>query len=126
MSEGLDVRRAIPVVHGDDPAAARSFYEGLLGMRVSMEQDGMLLFVSRSTPTTQVIVIWPSPTALDPELLEVDISIEVDDADRAFARAEEEGWPIVRGLRDEVWGIRRFFVRDLAGHVVNVAAHLRP
>jgi hypothetical protein len=39
----------------------------------------MLMFVSTSVPTTQVIVAWPSPTAVDPELLGVDGSIEVAD-----------------------------------------------
>jgi catechol 2,3-dioxygenase-like lactoylglutathione lyase family enzyme len=120
----MSLRRAIPVVRTDDPEALRSFYEGMLGFRVSMEQDGMLMLVSHSTPTTQVIVAWPSPTALDPELLGVDISIEVDDVDEVLRRSHEAGREIVRELRDEPWGIRRFFVRDPSGRVINVASHI--
>jgi catechol 2,3-dioxygenase-like lactoylglutathione lyase family enzyme len=119
----MEIRRAMPVIRTDRPAEARAFYEGL-GFRVAMDQDGMLMLASRSTPTTQVIVAWDSPTAVDPELLTVDLSIEVADVDAAHARARAEGREVVRELRDEPWGIRRFFVRDPTGRTVNVASHL--
>ncbi|OZD01199.1 hypothetical protein CH275_21030 [Rhodococcus sp. 06-235-1A] len=119
-----EIRRAMPVIVTDDPAAAREFYETFLGFRVAMDQDGMLMFASMSTPTTQLIVAWHSQTAVDPEVTSVDISMEVGDADAAYARAKTEGLEIVREIRDEVWGIRRFFVRDPAGLVINVASHI--
>jgi catechol 2,3-dioxygenase-like lactoylglutathione lyase family enzyme len=121
----MEIRRAIPVIVTEHPAETRAFYEGFLGFRVAMEHDGLLMFASTSTPTTQVIVAWSSPTAMDPEVLDIDVSVEVDDVDAAFATAEAEGLEIVRGLRDEPWGIRRFFVRDPAGRTINVAGHLR-
>ena len=37
--------------------------------------------------------------------------------------AEERGAEIVHPLTDEPWGVRRFFVRDPDGHVVNVLEH---
>ena len=61
----MEVRRAMPVIVTDDPAAAREFYESFLGFRSAMDQDGMLMFASRSTPTTQLIVARHSPTAAD-------------------------------------------------------------
>ena len=51
-------------------------------------------------------------------------SIEVDDVDAAYALAVERGAEIVHPLTDEPWGVRRFFVRDPDGHVVNVLEHL--
>lgn len=120
----MEIRRAMPVVVTDDPVAARAFYEGYLGMRVAMHQDGMLMFASTTTPTTQLIVAWDSPTAVDPEITAVDVSIEVADADAAFREARAGGWEVVRELRDEPWGIRRFFVRDPAGRILNIAAHI--
>jgi catechol 2,3-dioxygenase-like lactoylglutathione lyase family enzyme len=122
----MRIRRAMPVVVTDDPGASRAFYESVLGFRVAMEQDGMLMFASRTTPTTQLIVAWHSPSAPDPEVCTVDLSIEVDDVDAAYRSARAGGLEIVRELRDEAWGIRRFFVRDPAGAVVNVASHLVP
>ena len=120
----MNVRRAMPVVVTDDPVAARQFYESFMGFRVAMAEDGLLMFASPSTPTTQLIVAWHSPTAIDPEVTSVDISVEVDDVDAAYARARGDGLEIVREIRDEPWGIRRFFVRDPARRVVNVASHI--
>ncbi len=50
-------------------------------------------------------------------------SIQVDDVDAAYAEAKASGAEIVHELTDEPWGVRRFFVRDPDGHVVNVLAH---
>jgi catechol 2,3-dioxygenase-like lactoylglutathione lyase family enzyme len=122
----VNIRRAMPVVATDDPGAARAFYEGFLGFRVAMEQDGMLMFASPSVPTTQLIVAWPSPTAMDPHVLGVDVSIEVEDVDAAYADAHARELEIVRPLTDEPWGIRRFFVREPGGRTVNVASHRPP
>ena len=51
------------------------------------------------------------------------VSVEVDDVDAAYQAALSRGAEIVHPLTDEPWGVRRFFVRDPAGHVVNVLAH---
>ena len=122
----MDIRRAIPVVRTDRPAATRAFYRDFLGFRVAMDEDGMTMFASTSVPTTQVIVAWASPTAVDPELLEVDVSLEVADVDAAREQAGSRGFEVVREIRDEPWGIRRFFVRDPSGRTVNVASHRAP
>ncbi|WP_146044350.1 VOC family protein [Amycolatopsis sp. BJA-103] len=50
-------------------------------------------------------------------------SIEVDDVDASYAAAKASGAEIVHELTDEPWGVRRFFVRDPGGHVVNVLSH---
>lgn len=81
----------MPVIKTERHAEARAFYEGFLGFRVAMDEDGMLMLASTSTPTTQVIVVWPSATAVDPELLAVDVSIEVADVDTAHETARSEG-----------------------------------
>ncbi len=114
----------MPVIKTERPAEARAFYEGFLGLRVAMDEDGMLMFASTTTPTTQIIVAWSSAAAVDRELLDVDVSVEVADAAAAYETARAEGVEIVRELRDESWGIRRFFVRDPSGRTINVASHL--
>lgn len=118
----MEIRRAMPVVTVDRPGEARDFYEGFLGFRVAMDEDGMLVLASTSIPTTQIIVAWPSATAVDPDLLDVDVSIEVADADAAYE--DVQGLEVVREICDEPWGIRRFFIRDPSGRTINVASHL--
>lgn len=100
------IRRAMPVIKTDRPVEVRAFYEDFLGFRVAMDEDGMLMLASTSTPTTQIIVAWPSESAIDPELLAVDVSLEVADVDIAFETARAAGLEIIRELRDESWGIR--------------------
>jgi lactoylglutathione lyase len=53
-----------------------------------------------------------------------DISVEVDDVDAVYARAERAGLDIVYRLIDEPWGVRRFYVRDPEGRTINILSHL--
>lgn len=119
----MTVRRAMPVVRTDDPAGTRAFYVDLLGFRVAMEEDGFLMLASPDVPTTQLIVAWSADGAPDPKVRDVDISIEVGDVDSAHAEAVARRLEIVYPLTDEPWGVRRFFVREPSGVVVNVAMH---
>jgi catechol 2,3-dioxygenase-like lactoylglutathione lyase family enzyme len=52
-----------------------------------------------------------------------DLSIEVDDVDRVLAGMKEAGFPIEYGPADEPWGVRRFYVRDPFGKLVNILMH---
>jgi uncharacterized glyoxalase superfamily protein PhnB len=51
------------------------------------------------------------------------ITIEVDDVDAVHARAVGLGLQVVYPLTDEPWGVRRFFVTDPSGVVINVMSH---
>lgn len=51
------------------------------------------------------------------------LSIEVDDLDATHARATELGAEITYPLTLEPWGVRRFFLRDPAGHILNILSH---
>ena len=52
-----------------------------------------------------------------------DVSIEVDDVDDAYNRAIRAGFEIPYGIATEPRGVRRFFVRDCFGKIVNVLSH---
>ncbi len=51
------------------------------------------------------------------------MSVEVDDVDAAYAVMRTSGAEIIPLLQDEEWGVRRFFVRDPSGRVLNVLGH---
>jgi uncharacterized glyoxalase superfamily protein PhnB len=51
------------------------------------------------------------------------MSVEVDDVEAVHADMVAAGADIVYALRDEPWGVRRFFVRDPSGNIVNVVSH---
>ena len=51
------------------------------------------------------------------------VSVKVDDVDAAYAEAQDRGYEIVHPLSSEPWGVRRFFVRDPDGNVLNIVQH---
>jgi catechol 2,3-dioxygenase-like lactoylglutathione lyase family enzyme len=53
-----------------------------------------------------------------------DLSVEVDDVDVAFGKFTSAGFEIAYGPVVEPWGVRRFFVRDPFGRLVNVLSHV--
>lgn len=114
----MTVRRVVPIVHAPHARQSRDFY-GLLGFEPVMDHGWIMTLASPAEPAAQLSVMSADATApVDP-----DISIEVDDVDEVYARVLHAGAEIVHPLRDEEWGVRRFFVRDPSGKVVNVLSH---
>lgn len=52
-----------------------------------------------------------------------DLSIEVDDLDAALQRMKKAKVAIEYGPADEPWGVRRFYVRDQFGRLINILMH---
>jgi uncharacterized glyoxalase superfamily protein PhnB len=52
------------------------------------------------------------------------MSIEVADVDAVHSRAVAQGVTIVYPLTNEPWGVRRFFLVDPNGTVINVLTHI--
>ncbi len=119
----MTIRRAIPNLVTDDLGTARTFYEEFLGFDVAMDEPGFTMFASPSNRTAQITVADRAQPGLDRGISEAQISIEVEDVDALHAEAVSRGLEIVYPLTDEPWGIRRFFVRDPDGRVINVAMH---
>lgn len=53
-----------------------------------------------------------------------DISVEVDNVDELHQRAQKSSFDVVYGITDEPWGVRRFYIKDPFGRVINVLQHL--
>ena len=53
-----------------------------------------------------------------------DLSIEVDDLEETLAKVRAAGFAVEYGPADEPWGVRRFYVRDPFGQLVNILSHL--
>jgi catechol 2,3-dioxygenase-like lactoylglutathione lyase family enzyme len=120
----VTVLRVVANLQGDDPQAARELFVDVLGLEVAMDQGWIVTYAAPAPGATarpQVSVI--SDDATGPVVAA--LSVEVDDVDAAHGRAVERGFEIVHPLTDEPWGVRRFFVRDRGGTVVNVLQHAR-
>lgn len=116
------IRRIVPYADGADLGASRDFYVEVLGLEVAME-DPVLGLRSPANPTAQVLVLPPGAEHPQPRF-GVDVG-EPAAVDAAHALAVRRGLRVVYPLTDEPWGVRRFFVEDPGGTVINVLAHLR-
>jgi catechol 2,3-dioxygenase-like lactoylglutathione lyase family enzyme len=115
----MTVRRIVANLAAVDPAAARAFYEGLLDLEVVMDHGWILTFASAASAAPQLSVASEGGAGTPVP----DLSIEVDDVDRIYRRAKAAGMEIIYEISDEPWGVRRFFVRDPFGKVLNILAH---
>jgi catechol 2,3-dioxygenase-like lactoylglutathione lyase family enzyme len=114
----MSIRRVMPDIRSEAMEESRDFY-GLLGFEEVMNHGWVMTLASPSNPTAQVTFMSHDKTAP----VVPDMSVEVDDVDAAYAVMREHGAEVVHPLQDEEWGVRRFFVRDPNGRVVNVLSH---
>jgi len=121
----MTVKRVVPDLATPALEASRRFYADVLDLVPVMDLGWIVTLAGRNAAAQgshQVSLMTHDATApVVPAL-----SIEVDDVDAAHAAALGAGAEIVHPLTDEPWGVRRFFVRDPAGYVVNVLAHRAP
>jgi catechol 2,3-dioxygenase-like lactoylglutathione lyase family enzyme len=116
----MDVVRAIPILTVADVPASIRDYEDVTGMRLLVDR-GWLATLGSADGTPMIGLMGADATAtLNPQ-----ISLNVDDADDAYRLATGAGLEIVHDIRDEEWGVRRFFFRDRDGNVINVLSHAR-
>jgi uncharacterized glyoxalase superfamily protein PhnB len=112
------VKRIKPNILSERFPESRSFYNDVIGLEGG---DGLdwIMFFGTSQPEVQLSVMKLDIKAH----IHPDVSIEVDNVDDVYERARTAGAEIVYPLTDEEWGLRRFFVRDPNGVVINVTQH---
>ncbi len=115
----MSIRRVVPDFQAQDPAASGEFYAEVLGLQVAMDLGWIVTFAAPDNPAVQISVMRQDATAS----VQPDVSIEVDDVDAAHAAAQRMGYEILHPLTDEPWGVRRFFVRDPSGKILNILSH---
>jgi uncharacterized glyoxalase superfamily protein PhnB len=116
----MNIRRIVMDIQSNNFDENRHFYENIIGLEVGMDLGWIMTFGSPSNPTAQLTLLKKDLTAsVNPNL-----TIEVEDVESVYANAVKDGFQIVHPLTDEPWGVRRFFVVDPNGQVVNVMSHI--
>ena len=115
----MAVQRIVANIACSDPERARHFYGHLLGLEVAMDHGWILTFAADSLAQPQVSVASEGGSGAPVP----DISIEVDNLDEVHARMLDAGVRIAYGPVTEPWGVRRFFVHDPCGKLINILAH---
>ena len=113
----MDLLRAVPILTVPDVDAAVREYTELLGLDVLMNL-GWVATLGTGGAAQFSVMDTDQSAPCNP-----DVSLEVPEVDDAYRKAAHSGAEIVHPLQDEEWGVRRFFLRTSAGHVVNVLGH---
>jgi catechol 2,3-dioxygenase-like lactoylglutathione lyase family enzyme len=115
----VKVKRVVSNVAASEVEKANAFYEEVLGLKVLMDLGWIRTYGSSAKMRIQVSVMSEggSGTAVP------DMSIEVDNIEEALMAVQKAGIAIEYGPATEPWGVRRFFVRDPFGKLINILQH---
>jgi catechol 2,3-dioxygenase-like lactoylglutathione lyase family enzyme len=114
----LAVKRIKPNILSDRFDESRAFYKDVIGLEGGSGLDWIIFFGTEKRDVQLSVMKLDIKAHVHP-----DVSIEVDDVDAVYERAQADGAEIVYPITDEDWGLRRFFVRDPNGTVINVTEH---
>lgn len=115
----MKVKRIVANIETKKVKSAQRFYGKVLGLDCLMDLGWIATY--GSTAKMQIQLSFASEGGSSTKV--PDLSIEVDDVDEAYRRMKKARFKIEYKLTDEPWGVRRFFVRDPFGKIVNVLSH---
>ncbi len=113
------VKRIVANVQAPDVATAKRFYKGVLGLELLMDHGWIATYGSPEQMSVQISFASQGGSGTPTP----DLSIEVDDVDEALKRVVDAALPVEYGPANEPWGVRRFYVRDPFGKLLNILAH---
>jgi predicted enzyme related to lactoylglutathione lyase len=116
----MTVSRIVPYARAESVEKSRDFYADVLGLDIGHEDLPRIAVLGSVSAEGSPEAILLTHEIAGPEVPIPLMLIEVDDVDQALERAVAGGHPIVYPLTDEWWGVRRFFVEDPSGAVINV------
>lgn len=118
----MAVKRIVPNIGTGRFAEAKSFYGDVLGMTVAMDHGWIVTLAGEGMAAPQISFASEGGSGTPVP----DLSVEVDDLETVYRAVLGANLSVEYGPALEPWGVRRFFVRDPLGRLVNVLAHDRP
>jgi len=115
----VKVKRIMSNTATSDVNKAAPFYRDILGLELLMDHGWFQTYGSDAQMIVQVSFGSEGGSGTSVP----DLSIEVDNIEEALARFKEANVPIEYGPASEPWGVRRFYVRDPFGKLINVLQH---
>jgi catechol 2,3-dioxygenase-like lactoylglutathione lyase family enzyme len=119
VEDEMTVKRIVANIATQEIAAAQRFYQDVLGLDKLMDQGWIATYGSSEQKSVQISFASQGGSGTPVP----DLSIEVEDVDAVLAQMQRAGFAIEYGPADEPWGVRRFYVRDPFGKLVNILAH---
>jgi len=115
----MKVKRIVSNIAAANPSEAEKFYSAIFGLKVVMDHGWIRTYSSGEEMTTQISVASEGGSGTPVP----DLSIEVDSLEAALERVKNESIKIEYGPVTEPWGVRRFYIRDPFGRLINVLQH---
>ena len=115
----MAVKRMVANIAADQFESVKAFYCDILQMKVVMD-FGWIVTLASETPSTPQLSFANEGGSGTPV---PDLSIEIDNLDEVYQRALAAGFAIEYGPVTEPWGVRRFYMRDPVGRLVNILSH---
>ncbi|MBL1220526.1 VOC family protein [Chryseobacterium sp. L7] len=113
------IKRIVANIKTDDLSKADLFYKDILGLDILMDHGWIKTFGNNEEAKVQVSFATQGGNGTEVPLL----SIEVDHMDELYEKIQQAGFEITYGITDEEWGVRRFFVKDPFGNLINILEH---
>jgi catechol 2,3-dioxygenase-like lactoylglutathione lyase family enzyme len=113
------VKRIVANIATDHIDDAKAFYADILGLRLVMDHGWIKTFAAEGSAAPQISVATEGGSGTPVP----DLSIEVDNLEEMHRRVLSAGLSIEYGPTSEPWGVKRFYVRDPFGRLLNILAH---
>ncbi|MEM9068473.1 MAG: VOC family protein [Myxococcota bacterium] len=119
-----------PVLGSNKLRESRDFYRALFDLRVSFENDWYISLATETEPHQQIAFVAHDHESVPTESRQLAagflVTLEVEDVDALWKRAQTLTLEPVLSIRDEAWGQRHFIVRDPNGVLVDVVQPIPP
>ncbi len=116
----MGVKRIVANIATNDTAAATLFYKEILELDVAMDMGWITTYISMHSQSCQLSVATEGGSGTSVP----DLSIEVDNIEQVYQRMQESEFKILYDLIEEPWGVRRFYVQDPFGKLINILEHV--
>ena len=115
----MKVKRIVSNIKTTKDAAASDFYAEIFDLELLMDHGWIRTFGTDEKMSIQISIASEGGSGTEVP----DLSIEVDDLEVALSRVAEANIAIEYGPESEPWGVRRFYIRDPYGKLLNVMQH---
>lgn len=115
----MKVMRIVSNTEVSDLKKADAFYGDVLGLDLIMDHGWFHTYGSDAKMTVQISFGSEGGSGTSVP----NLSIEVDDLEAALAKVKKANIPIEYGPVSEPWGVRRFYVCDPFGKLINILQH---
>ena len=115
----MGIKRVVANIKAERMDGADSFYSDIVGLDIIMDLGWIRTYGSAEQMVVQLSIAEQGGS----NTLVPDLSIEVDDIEEILARVRKSEIEIEYGPVSEPWGVRRFYVRDPFGKLINILQH---